>query len=98
MNRISITLNIFQLRKIMTEAAMLGAKQAMVELGSISPFQTQSESYRMYGRKTVEKLISDGLIIAHKSGEKNSRVLLDRLQLSVLVKSEELIVDFKEAA
>lgn len=94
----TVTLELYQLNVILREAAQLGAKDALVQAGLLSPYLTQNAAYKLYGRRTVVGWIKEGKIIAHKNGDKNSKVQLDRLELESLVKGRELIVYFKQAA
>jgi hypothetical protein len=94
----SITLDKYQLMDIISEAVRLGVETALVQSGLLKPYLTQTTAYEMYGRKTVEKWIKEGRITAHKSGDRNSKVQLDRLALQTLVKTDKLIVHFKQAA
>jgi 2-iminoacetate synthase ThiH len=94
----TVTLDLYELKVIIREAAQLGAKEALVQAGLTSRYLTQTSAYKQYGRKMVENWIKEGKIIAHKNGDKNSKVQLDRLELECLVKGEDLIVYFKQAA
>jgi hypothetical protein len=94
----TITLDLFQLKVILREAAQLGAKEALAQAGLVSRYLTKSTAYQHYGRGIVDNWIKEGRIVAHKSGDNNSKVQLDRLELEALVKADELIVYFKHAA
>jgi hypothetical protein len=93
-----VTLDKYQLMDIISGAVQLGVETALVQSGLLKPYLTQTSAYEMYGRKTVERWIKDGRITAHKSGNRNSKVQLDRLALQTLVKTDDLIVYFKQAA
>jgi len=93
-----VTLDEDQLKVIIFMAAKLGAKEALVQAGLSSRYLTKTNAYQQYGRRIVDKWIKDGRIVAHKRGDNNSKVLLDRLELEALVKADELIVYFKHAA
>lgn len=92
------TLEQYELIRILKGVAELCAEKVLMQTGQLKPYLTQTEAYKMYGRKTVEKWIKEKKITAYKSGDNNSKVLLERMELSLLVKSSELIVHFKEAA
>ena len=83
----SITLELFELRNLLADAAELGATRALIHVGQLRPFLSQSEAYKIYGRKLIERWIKEGLIKAEKDGARNSGVRLDRLRLEVLAKS-----------
>jgi excisionase family DNA binding protein len=94
----SITLDKRQLMDLISGAVQIGVETTLVQTGLLKPYLTQTTAYKMYGRKTVEKWIKEGRITAHKSGDRNSKVLLDRLALQALMKTDDLIVYFKQAA
>jgi len=94
----SITLDKYQLMDIISGAVQLGVETAMVQSGLLKPYLTQTAAYKTYGRGRVDTWIKEGRITAHKSGARNSKVELDRLALQALVKTDELIVYFKQAA
>jgi len=94
----NITLDLHQLKGIIFMAAQLGAKEALVQAGLSSRYLTKSTACQHYGRGIVENWIKEGRIVAHKRGDNNSKVQLDRLELEALVKADELIVYFKQAA
>jgi len=94
----SITLDKYQLMDIISGAVQIGVETTLVQTGLLKPYLTLTTAYNMYGRKTVDKWIKEGRITAHKSGDRNSKVQLDRLVLQALVKTDELIVYFKPAA
>ncbi|MDB5117009.1 MAG: hypothetical protein JWQ79_2501 [Mucilaginibacter sp.] len=94
----TVTLDKYQLMEIISGAVQIGVEAALVQSGSLKPYLTLTTAYNMYGRKTVDKWIKEGRVTANKSGDRNSKVLLDRLALQALVKTDELIVYFKQAA
>ncbi len=93
-----IKLEKYQFIDILREASQLGAEQAIVKSGLLMPYLTQNSAYKMYGRRAVDAWIREGSIVAHKSGERNSRVLLDRLELSMLAKADKFMVYIRQAA
>jgi len=94
----TVKLEKYQFIDILREASRLGAEQAMVESGVLIPYLTQNSAYKKYGRRAVDAWIREGSIVAHKNGERNSRVLLDRLELSMLAKADKFMVYFRQAA
>lgn len=67
----------------------LGRVSALVESGQISRYMSYNEATRPrskggYGRGTVDRWISEGLIEKIKDGKGNSKVRLDRLRLAEL--------------
>lgn len=82
-----INLELFDLGKMLGDAAKLGAKQALIEAGLSKPFLSATKAHSIYGRKTIERWVREGLIIPHKDGERNSAVRFDSLLLETLSKS-----------
>jgi hypothetical protein len=85
----TVTLELFELRKLFADAAELGAKQLSIKAGLTSPVISASNAYEIYGRKTVERWVKDGLIERIKHGERNSSVNFDAMALEVLSKSSD---------
>ncbi|WP_295667709.1 hypothetical protein [uncultured Mucilaginibacter sp.] len=83
---------------IIRTAVEIACTKTIIEAGLLNPYLTLSSAYKQYGRRSVDKWIKEGSITAHKTGDKNSKVQLDRIELSMLVKSTELMVYFKQAA
>lgn len=80
-------LELYQLKNLMIDCVEIGYKKALVEMGEIKSFLTKSEAYKRYGRTTVDRWISERLIIPHKDGSKSAMVRLDRMRLEILAKS-----------
>jgi hypothetical protein len=93
-----IILDKYQLTDILKRAAQLGAESALEQSGLVKPYLTQTSAYKKYGRRIVDKWIKEGRVTIHKQGDRNSKVLIDRLELSAAAKGDELIVYFKHAA
>lgn len=83
----TITLELFELRKLLADQAELGAKQALIKAGVAAPVISQSQAYDMYGRKTVDRWVKDGLINRIKHGDRNCAVNFNAMELEVLSKS-----------
>ena len=77
----------YQLRTMLTDAAELGGKKALISIGKLSPTISKAEAYRLYGRAQVDRWIDERLIIPQKDGENTSRVRLDRMRLETIAKS-----------
>ena len=77
-----ITIN--HLRNLLIAASEIGAKKALIECGEIKPTLNQSEAYRMFGQRKVERWVKQGLIEGNKDGRKNSQVRYDRRRLEEL--------------
>jgi hypothetical protein len=74
-------------RNALIDAAELGAKKALEEMGLIKPFIKLGEAQRMYGTKIVNRWIKDGLINPVKDGVRNSTVRIDRIQIETISKT-----------
>jgi hypothetical protein len=94
----TVTIDLFELKVILRVAAELGAKDALVQSGLLSRYLNQNSAYKLYGRRAVDGWIKERKIIAHKSGDNNSKVQLDRLELEALVKGTDLNMYFRKAA
>jgi len=57
-----IEIELFELRRLLTDAVELGAKKALQEAGILKPYLKKSEAYRLYGRGVVDRWIEEGLI------------------------------------
>ncbi len=54
-----------------------------VKHGLIKPYLSLNEAYKMYGRRTVERWIAEGLIEIQKDGTRTSkcRILREQIEL-----------------
>lgn len=80
-------IELYQLKNIMMDMAEIGYKKALKEMGQLKPFLSKNEASKLFGRKTVERWIREGLIEAHKDGNNTSTIRLDRLELEALAKA-----------
>ncbi len=83
----SVTLELFELRKLLTDQGEIAARNVLISLGLTKPTLSAKEAYTLYGRKTVERWVREGLITPHKDGPKNSAVRYAAIELEVLSKS-----------
>lgn len=83
---------------MLREAADLGAKNALISVGLLKPYFSLNDAYKMYGRRSVDRFIKEGRLNPVKHGDKNSKVLINRLELQALFTIKEFIVYFKDAA
>lgn len=75
-----------ELDLMLQNAAEMGAKKALLELGLAKPFLSLSQAQKVYGKR-VHRWIKEGLINKVKDGDATSTVRLDRIQLDNLAKS-----------
>ena len=76
----------YELRNMLTDAAKLGATQALADSGAIKPFMNKSEAYRAYGRASVDSWITDGLITPR--GEIGKSWRIDRVEIQALASAK----------
>ena len=79
-----VTLQLHELKNLLTDASELGSKKALIASGHLRPFLSQTEAHKLYGRTALEKWVNEGAIEKHKQGGKNSSVQFDRLELKAL--------------
>jgi len=82
-----LTLDINQLNKMLTDASELAAEKVIIKMGLGKPFISQNQAWKVYGRRTVERWIEEGLIEPTKDGTSTSNIRLDRMQLETLSKT-----------
>lgn len=74
-------------RNSLIDAAEVGAKKVLIELGLAKPFLKLREANRLYGEATVRRWIQEGLVDIKKDGPNNSAVRIDRMQLETIAKT-----------
>ncbi|MDB5133425.1 MAG: hypothetical protein JWP37_28 [Mucilaginibacter sp.] len=89
-----ITLELYELSNLLTDAAELGAKQMAINSGLTPPFLSASQAYKTYGRKLVERWVEEKLITPCKDGDKNHNLRYDSMRLQALAKSSNRIAYF----
>jgi hypothetical protein len=80
-------IEVFELKNMLADAAELGSKRALVEIGKLSPMITKAQAYKLHGRSQVDRWIKEGLLRQYKDGENTSKVRIDRMQLETIAKS-----------
>lgn len=83
-----ITLETYQLRQLLTDAAELGAQRALEKAGNLSPQVTKAEAYRLYGRAQVDRWISERVVKQIHTGH---RVRLLRAEIEAVAKANQRI-------
>lgn len=68
----------FELKSLLIEAAEMGAKKALLEVGAIKPVMSKREAYRMINQATVDRAIENGTLKTTKKGGVTSKVWIDR--------------------
>jgi hypothetical protein len=82
-----VTMPKFVLMGMLKDAAELGAQIALAKSGSIKPYISKREAYRIYGRGTVERWIKEELISPLKDGNDTSKIRIDRAQIESVSKA-----------
>jgi hypothetical protein len=76
-----------QLAAMLQDAAELGAKSALSQVGLIKPYISKAEANRMVGQRTVERWMQEGLITPSKDGPTSSKIRINRVQFESLLKT-----------
>ena len=76
-----------EFRNALIDAAEIGAKMALVELGLIKPYLKMREAQLKYGKSIVNRWIIEGLIKPIKDGPRNASIRLNRIDLEILAKT-----------
>lgn len=74
-------------RNALIDAAEVGAKKALEEVGLIKPYLKLREAQRTYGHANVNRWIREQLITVVKDGNRNASVRISRIQLETLAKT-----------
>ena len=74
-------------RNALVDAAEVGARKVLTELGLAKPYMKLREAYRAYGEGKVKRWIAEGLVEVKKDGPRNSSLRIDRIQLESLAKT-----------
>lgn len=81
-----VTLEVYQLRNLLADAAEMGATKALSQSGAIKPYLSKSEAYKIYGRRNIDRWIKEKLLKKITDGI-STKVRLDRSQLEAVAKS-----------
>jgi hypothetical protein len=81
-----ITLQPFELRTLLADAAELGASRALSQTGAQKPYLSMAEACRQYGRRIVNRWIKEGLISKGTKDGVSTKIRIDRLQLESAAK------------
>lgn len=76
-----------EFRNALIDAAEIGAKKALEEMGLIKPYLKLREAYRQYGESIVKRWIQEGLVIPIKDGDRNASVRINRIQIEAIAKT-----------
>ncbi len=76
------------LKKLLVDAAELGAVRALVHVNALPEYVSQREAFRIYGEARVRKWVSTGSILPQKGQKANSKIRYKRIELEIIAKSE----------
>jgi hypothetical protein len=76
-----------EFRNALIDAAEIGAKKALQEMGLIKPYLKLREAYRLYGESIVKRWIQEGLIKPLKDGDRNASVRISRLEIDTVART-----------
>lgn len=91
-----ITLTQTEYRNALIDAAEVGAEKALIEIGAKSPVIKRAEAERIYTKRLVKTLIKADMLELKKTGERNSAVYFDRIQLLTAVRTYYSIITFNK--
>ena len=91
----AVTIEKYELIKMMADTIELGANRALIEAGLLRSHLSGTQANKKYGESNVRRWIAGGLITPLKDGNKNSAVRLDRIQLDIVAKSSNRINYFR---
>lgn len=74
-------------RNALIDAAELGAKKALQEVGLIKPYLKLRQAQRLFGESIVNRWIQEGLVDTIKDGNRNASVRINRIQIEVVAKT-----------
>ena len=83
----NITMSLTQLRALLVDAAEVGAKRALIDLGMINSTLTKAQAYRSAGRAQIERWIKEGLLHPVRDSSGNARWRFDRHELDSVIKA-----------
>ncbi|MEJ5993257.1 hypothetical protein WG904_02410 [Pedobacter sp. Du54] len=72
---------------LLKNAAATGTTKALAECGQLAGQITKAEAYRLYGRGSVDRWISEGLIKPSATTSKNPSKCLDREKVEAVAAS-----------
>lgn len=81
-----MTIEPFELQKMLTQAAEIGATAAMSKYGILKPYLSIAEAYRIYGRGNVDRWLKEKLIKRINDGE-GTKIRLNRVELEIVAKT-----------
>ncbi|WP_432328114.1 hypothetical protein ACRQ5D_34195 [Mucilaginibacter sp. P25] len=76
-----------QLEKFMQDVAELAAITTLVKAGLLKPYLKKSEAFNIYGRRNVDRWLSNGLLTPRKDGGHSAAWRLDRVELETIAKA-----------
>lgn len=75
-----------QLIALLKDQAELAATATLIKHGTLKPYLSKSDAYRIYSRTNVDRWLKEGLISPIKDGTTSAKWRLDRLELETVSK------------
>lgn len=85
--RIPLPKTELEFRNALIDAAEVGAKKALQEVGLMKPYLKLREAHRMYGEAVVNRWIKEGLVRVIKDGTRNASVRINRIEIETVAKT-----------
>lgn len=76
-----------EFRNALIDAAEIGARKALEEMGLSKPYVKLREAQRMYGTAIVNRWIKEQLLTPVKDGNRNASVRINRIELEAVAKT-----------
>jgi hypothetical protein len=80
----SINIEEYQLKNIIIDAIEIGIMKGQMMKGNDTPYISQREGFRLYGKAAYMRWVSEGLVKEIKDGEDNCKIRVDRLQIATI--------------
>jgi hypothetical protein len=74
-------------RNALVDAAEVGAKKALEEVGLLKPYLKLREARRKYGEAIVNRWIKEGLVQLIKDGDRSASIRINRIQIESVAKA-----------
>lgn len=86
-----INISLFQLESLIHDAAAMGARTALSEIGKLRPYSKKSQAFRIYGRKNVERWLRKRLLNPKKDGGNSVEWRIEWLEIESVKKAIEFL-------
>lgn len=80
----------YKLAAMLREAAKLGAQEALIQAGLTKSHITKSHAYKIYGRVTVDRWVSSGVVQIYQDGP-GAKCFISLADLAAVAASQSLV-------